>query len=211
MDIFGRTGMFAREGARSDMQQTTGITLTQANNTFLKLDGTNAITGNIFMGSKRIHGLGDPIASRDAATKSYVDQVRGCDLYVGSTTISDISGVMPLVRMTPFRTPIISEGNSGNINVPHGLHRVHVICSEIEKSYILILSQEQNVISSGVQPLEPILVRKENINRNNNTYDFSAIMMVLNDEVSILKVSVLRLSEEVGDVKVRVQLLVEHF
>ena len=40
---------------------------------FLKLDGSRAMTGNLQMGSKKITGLADPSDNTDAANKKYVD------------------------------------------------------------------------------------------------------------------------------------------
>ena len=40
---------------------------------FLKLDGSRAMTVNVQMGSKKITGLADPSDSTDAANKKYVD------------------------------------------------------------------------------------------------------------------------------------------
>ena len=40
-----------------------GVTLTQVNNTFLRLDGTNALTGNLNLGGKSIEGLSTDVYS----------------------------------------------------------------------------------------------------------------------------------------------------
>ena len=40
-----------------------GVTLTQVNNTFLGLDGTNALTGNLNLGGKSIEGLSTDVYS----------------------------------------------------------------------------------------------------------------------------------------------------
>jgi hypothetical protein len=50
-----------------------GLTLTQANNTFLRRDGVNTAAGNIDMTSHKIANVADPTNSKDVATKSYVD------------------------------------------------------------------------------------------------------------------------------------------
>ena len=50
-----------------------GITLSQVNNTFLRVDGANAATGNIDLGSNKLINVADPTDLQDVATKNYVD------------------------------------------------------------------------------------------------------------------------------------------
>ena len=40
-----------------------GVTLTQVNNTFARLDGTNAFTGNLNLGGNSIEGLSSDVYS----------------------------------------------------------------------------------------------------------------------------------------------------
>ena len=54
-----------------------GVTLTQANNTFLRRDGTIAATGNLDMGGNSIEGLSTtyiPSEDNHLTNKKYVDE-----------------------------------------------------------------------------------------------------------------------------------------
>src|SRR5688572_28482963 len=54
-----------------------GVTLTQINNFFLRLDGTNAFAGNLNMGGYSIEGLSatyTPSEDNHLTTKKYVDE-----------------------------------------------------------------------------------------------------------------------------------------
>src|SRR5688572_15044153 len=54
-----------------------GVTLTQVNNTFARLDGTNAFTGNLNRGGNSIEGLSTtytPSEDNDLTNKKYVDR-----------------------------------------------------------------------------------------------------------------------------------------
>src|SRR5688572_33424033 len=68
-----------------------GVTLTQANNTFVRRDGTNAFVGNLDLGGKTIEGLSTtytPSEDNHLTNKKYVD------LRVASNAIRDyVSGM----------------------------------------------------------------------------------------------------------------------
>ena len=50
-----------------------GVTLTQINNTFMRLDGSNALTGNLKLGGNSIEGLSNPTEDSHLTNKKYVD------------------------------------------------------------------------------------------------------------------------------------------
>ena len=54
-----------------------GISLSFANNTYIRLDGESDITGNLNMALRKIENLGDPTNPKDATTKEYVDNTKG--------------------------------------------------------------------------------------------------------------------------------------
>src|SRR5688572_10053210 len=96
-----------------------GVTLTQVNNTFLRLDGTNALTGNLNLGGNTIVGLSTaytPSEDNDLTNKKYVDQHATRD-YVSGMKVSPGN----LVRNT--RSGIIYRfgGTAGPITVAPAL------------------------------------------------------------------------------------------
>ena len=54
-----------------------GISLSFANNTYIRLDGESDITGNLNMALRKIENLGYPTNPRDATNKEYVDNIKG--------------------------------------------------------------------------------------------------------------------------------------
>ena len=54
-----------------------GISLSFANNTYVRLDGDSEITGNLDMALLKIENLGKPTNPLDATTKEYVDNTKG--------------------------------------------------------------------------------------------------------------------------------------
>ena len=54
-----------------------GIDLSFANDTYLRLDGENDVTGNLNMDLNKIENLGEPTNPRDATNKEYVDNTKG--------------------------------------------------------------------------------------------------------------------------------------
>src|ERR1043165_908664 len=72
VDKFGHTDS-------SSVQRVTagGVTLTQINNTFMRLDGSNALTGNLKLGGNSIEGLSTtytPFEDNHLTNKKYVDE-----------------------------------------------------------------------------------------------------------------------------------------
>src|SRR6188768_2617366 len=96
-----------------------GVTLTQVNNTFLRLDGTNALTGNLNLGGKSIEGLSatySPSEDNDLTNKKYVDQHATRD-YVSGMRVSPGN----LVRNTTSGIIYRFEGTSGIITAAPAL------------------------------------------------------------------------------------------
>ena len=61
----------------SIVQSEGGIDLSFVNNTYLRLDGENDVTGNLNMDLNKIENLGEPTNPRDATNKEYVDNTKG--------------------------------------------------------------------------------------------------------------------------------------
>ena len=59
------------------VQSEGGIGLSFVNNTYLRLDGENDVTGNLNMDLNKIENLGEPTNPRDATNKEYVDKTKG--------------------------------------------------------------------------------------------------------------------------------------
>lgn len=76
VDKFGRT-----DATNSTRVISGGITLSQANNAFLRRDGGNAATANISLDSHKLINVSDPTNNKDAANKEYVDNNSGADKF----------------------------------------------------------------------------------------------------------------------------------
>ena len=61
----------------STIKSDEGISLSFANNTYIRLDGESDITGNLNMALRKIENLGDPTNLKDATSKEYVDNTKG--------------------------------------------------------------------------------------------------------------------------------------
>ena len=73
VDIFGNELKRGGTVVKSDE----GISLSFANNTYVRLDGESKITGNLNMALRKIENLGKPTNPLDATTKEYVDNTKG--------------------------------------------------------------------------------------------------------------------------------------
>jgi len=63
-----------------------GVTLSQVNANFLRMDGANAATGILDMNGHKVINVSDPTDLQDAATKNYVDKVsKNGDLLLSSS------------------------------------------------------------------------------------------------------------------------------
>src|SRR5688572_20526357 len=96
-----------------------GVTLTQVNNTFARLDGTNAFTGNLNLGGNSIEGLSatyTPSEDNHLTNKKYIDQHATRD-YVSGMRVSPGN----LVRNTTSGIIYGFEGTSGIITAAPAL------------------------------------------------------------------------------------------
>ena len=73
VDKFGHEVKQITTTVRSDE----GLSLSFVNNTYLRLDGENDVTGNLNMDLNKIENLGEPTNPRDATNKEYVDKTKG--------------------------------------------------------------------------------------------------------------------------------------
>ena len=73
VDKFGRTSGGGSCNCNSSQVVGGGLTLAQANNTFLRRDGGNTATGVIDMTTHKLVNVADPTSNKDAANKEYVD------------------------------------------------------------------------------------------------------------------------------------------
>ena len=73
VDIFGNELKRGGTVVKSDE----GISLSFANNTYVRIDGESKITGNLDMALRKIENLGKPTNPLDATTKEYVDNTKG--------------------------------------------------------------------------------------------------------------------------------------
>ena len=65
-------------GRMSDAKtRDTGVSLTYINNNYIRSDGGTPVSGSINMNGNTLYNLSDPVNSRDAATKKYVDDSGG--------------------------------------------------------------------------------------------------------------------------------------
>ena len=65
-------------GRMSDTKtKDTGVSLTYINNNYIRRDGGNPVTGSIDMRGNTLYNVSDPVNPQDAATKEYVDNVKG--------------------------------------------------------------------------------------------------------------------------------------
>src|SRR5688572_23484353 len=114
VDKFGHTDSGAMQRVVAG-----GVTLTQVNNTFARLDGTNALTGNLNLGGNTIEGLSatyTPSEDNHLANKKYVDQNATRD-YVSGMRVSPGN----LVRNTTSGIIYRFEGTSGIITAAPAL------------------------------------------------------------------------------------------
>src|SRR5688572_5594539 len=102
-----------------------GVTLTQVNNTFARLDGTNAFSGNLNLGGNTIVGLSTtytPSEDNHLTTKKYVDRriasnatrdyVSGMRVSPGNLVRNTTSGIIYRfegIAVGPFTAPALSS------------------------------------------------------------------------------------------------------
>ena len=123
VDKFGHT-----DSGSGSMQRVVagGVTLTQVNNTFVRLDGTNAFVGNLNMGGNSIENLSmtyTPAEDNDLTTKKYADEQ-------DATKVSKTGDTM-----------------TGNLFLNVGVDRVRTMgCKDLRgnKQFVLLLGSTTN-------------------------------------------------------------------
>lgn len=84
--------------------------------TFLKLDGTRAMTAALDMGSHLISNVTDPVSAQDAATKAYVDQAES-DAISSANTYTDGQLDLLSVQQLVHETKTLGAGDLVSIDV----------------------------------------------------------------------------------------------
>lgn len=91
--------------------QTVGL-VSDAADTLVPLDGSEAMTGNLQMGGNRITGVADPVGTQDAATKNYVDTEDDLRvLKAGDTMTGELEMGGNLVSGLPTTYPPLYTGD----------------------------------------------------------------------------------------------------
>src|SRR5678815_2280293 len=137
-----------------------GVTLTQVNNTFLRLDGTNTLTGNLNLGGNTIEGLSTtytPTEDNHLTNKKYIDQHATRD-YVSGMRVSPGN----LVRNTTSGIIYRFEGTSGIITAAPALSPNWrpttgvVVCSMYEGGRVTLEAQLLRPINSMLETLNNV-------------------------------------------------------
>ena len=135
VDKFGHTDVEASQRVISG-----GVTLSQAINTFLRLDGTSSATGDINLDSHKLVNVLDPTNAQDGATKNYVDTHSDAarKTYVGDDKVSKSCDNM-----------------HGDLLLSSGSARNRLLgCNDLEvgQGFTLALGNNQNLIQYYITP-----------------------------------------------------------
>ena len=105
----------------------------------LKLDGSKAMQGNLYMNNYNIKNLNDPVDNQDAGTKKYIDSE------IAKITVVDTSGLLPLDGSKAM-TGNLNMNNKRIINVSNPTDESH----SANKKYVdtQILESERRAIES---------------------------------------------------------------
>jgi peptidoglycan hydrolase CwlO-like protein len=127
-----------------DAAQSSISSLQSEDLTFVKLDGTRAMSGSLDMGNFKISNLQDPSSAQEAATKAYVDsQVSGSGL-TGGQAISIVSGEVNAL----FDNSTITLNGSNQLEVSSTvISRITSLESEMTAAQADILSLDGRVDS----------------------------------------------------------------
>src|ERR1043165_415760 len=123
VDKFGHT-----DSASMQRVVAGGLTLTQVNNSFARLDGTNAFTGNLNLGGNSIEGLSATYTPSDdshVTNKKYVDErydtkvsktgdtVNG-DLFISASSDPAVDRILGCNNLLERQRFTLLLGNNGN-------------------------------------------------------------------------------------------------
>ena len=127
---------------------------------FVKLDGSEAMTGNLDMGDHSIQKVGEPVNSDDVATKNYVDAEIG---YI-STPFLKLDGTRAMTgvlnmndhKISNLKMPELNTDAANKQYIHEALLKSHLVSSDIENAFKYLLDQdesssEKNIIVNGIQ------------------------------------------------------------
>ena len=130
------------------------------NRSFVHLDGSEAMTGNLDMGDHSIQKVGDPVNSDDVATKNYVDAEIG---YI-STPFLKLDGTRAMTgvlnmndhKISNLKMPEFNTDAANKQYIDEALLKSHLVSSHIENAFKYLLDQdesssERNIIVNGIQ------------------------------------------------------------
>ena len=132
-----------------------GLTLS-----FVQLDGSRAMTGNLDMGDHSIQKVGDPVNSDDVATKNYVDAEIG---YISTPFLKfdgtrAMTGVLNMNdhKISNLKMPEFNTDAANKQYIDEALLKSHLVSSHIENAFKYLLDQdesssEKNIIVNGIQ------------------------------------------------------------
>ena len=127
---------------------------------FVKLDGSRAMTGNLDMGDHSIQKVGEPVNSDDVATKNYVDGEIG---YISSPFLKldgtrAMTGVLNMNdhKISNLKMPELNTDAVNKQYIDETLLKSHLVSSHIENAFKYLLDQdesssEKNIIVNGIQ------------------------------------------------------------
>ena len=130
------------------------------NRSFVHLDGSEAMTGNLDMGDHSIQKVGDPVNSDDVATKNYVDAEIG---YISTPFLKfdgtrAMTGVLNMNdhKISNLKMPEFNTDAANKQYIDEALLKSHLVSSHIENAFKYLLDQdesssEKNIIVNGIQ------------------------------------------------------------
>ena len=140
VDKFGRT-----DNTNSTRVISGGITLSQANNAFLRRDGGNAAAADINLDSHKLINIADPTNNKDAANKEYVDA--NSEYNKVSKSGDTLTGDLALTTSIPNTTR-----NLGCQTITNGqIFNLWLGTSNVRLAYTDVFKYLQLVIDGGFQ------------------------------------------------------------
>src|SRR5688572_3117846 len=150
VDKFGHT-----DSGSGSMQRVVagGVTLTQVNNTFVRLDGTNAFVGNLNMGGHLLIGLpieypsagnGDEAISVSQATALVVDKITNS---VAPTADNHFANKKYTDEQDATKVSKTGDTMTGNLFLNVGVDRVRTMgCKDLRgnKQFVVLLGSTTN-------------------------------------------------------------------
>ena len=126
---------------------------------FVKLDGSRAMTGNLDMGDHSIQKVGEPVNSDDVATKNYVDGEIG---YI-STPFLKLDGTRAMTgvlnmndhKISNLKMPELNTDAANKQYIDEALLKSHLLPSHKENAFKYLLnrdesSSERNITVNGI-------------------------------------------------------------